>query len=64
MEMHDEHLLTSEETAAILRLKNHRTLAVWRSTKRYPLPYLKFGRTVRYRYGDVKVFLKNQICAR
>lgn len=50
-------LLTSEEVAQILRLKNHRTLAVWRSTKRYPLPYIKYGRAVRYRRKDVDAFL-------
>ncbi|RLM48864.1 DNA-binding protein, partial [Halorubrum sp. Atlit-28R] len=25
------------------------TLAIWRCTKRYPLPYVKVGRLVRYR---------------
>ena len=51
-------LLTSQEVATILRLKNHRTLAVWRSTKRYPLPYVKYGRAVRYLRKDVEEFLE------
>ena len=34
------------------------TLQVWRSTKRYPLPYLKIGRLVRYRQSDLDAFLK------
>jgi predicted site-specific integrase-resolvase len=32
------------------------TLATWRCTKRYPLAYLKIGRLVRYRAGDVEAF--------
>jgi hypothetical protein len=27
------------------------TLQVWRSTKRYPLPFIKVGRLVRYRHS-------------
>lgn len=33
------------------------TLAVWRSTGRYNLPYLKVGRLVRYRVSDLAEFL-------
>ena len=32
------------------------TLATWRCTKRYPLAYVKVGRLVRYRAGDVDAF--------
>ena len=32
------------------------TLATWRCTKRYPLAYVKVGRLVRYRAGDVEAF--------
>lgn len=32
------------------------TLATWRCTKRYPLAYVKVGRLVRYRMGDVEAF--------
>lgn len=32
------------------------TLAVWRSTKRYDLPFLKVGRYVRYRKSDLRKF--------
>lgn len=34
------------------------TLSVWRCTGRVDLPYLKIGRSVRYRVGDVKEFLE------
>lgn len=33
------------------------TLAVWRSTGRYSLPFLKVGRLVKYRLSDLAEFL-------
>lgn len=33
------------------------TLAVWRSTGRYTLPYIKVGRLVRYRRADIEAWL-------
>jgi len=36
------------------------TLCVWRSTGRYNLPYVKVGRKVRYRAGDLREFLENR----
>ena len=33
------------------------SLAVWRSTGRYALPYFKVGRLVRYRVSDLAEFL-------
>jgi hypothetical protein len=32
------------------------TLAVWRSTGRYNLPYVKIGRLVKYKVGDLIAF--------
>ena len=52
-------LLTNEEAAAYLGLKPG-TLDVWRSTKRYSLPYIKVGRLVRYRKSDLDRFLEEQ----
>ena len=49
-------LLTAEETAEILGVKPQ-TLAVWRCAKRYGLPYLKLGRSIRYRLDDVESFI-------
>lgn len=50
--------LREKDTANRLDLKNHHTLAVWRSTKRYPeLRWRKIGRNVRYLAGDVAYFL-------
>ena len=32
-------------------------LRVWRSTGRYNLPFVKIGRVVRYRRGDLAAFI-------
>jgi len=37
------------------------TLAVWRCTKRYPLPWLKIGRRIFYRRRDVEKFVESCI---
>lgn len=44
-------LLTREEAAKFLGVTEG-TLAVWASTKRYPLNYVKIGRLVKYKYQD------------
>ena len=36
------------------------TLAVWRSTGRYKLPFIKVGRKVRYRREDLLVWLSER----
>jgi hypothetical protein len=36
------------------------TLAVWRSTGRYDLPFLKVGRLVKYRVSDLAAFLASR----
>lgn len=36
------------------------TLAMWRCTKRYPLPYIKVGRLVQYRKNHLDAFLANR----
>lgn len=52
-------LLTEIEAAAKLGIKPE-TLQNWRSTKRYPLAYLKIGRSVRYRNSDLDRFLASR----
>jgi len=49
-------LLTEKQVAKLLGVKPS-TLQVWRSTKRYPLPYIKSGRLVRYRASAVQEFI-------
>jgi len=36
------------------------TLAVWRCTRRYPLAYIKCGRSVRYSLAAVEEFLRSR----
>lgn len=48
-------LLTEGEAAEFLGIKPA-TLAVWRATKRYPLPYVKIGSRVRYKKSALQAF--------
>ena len=55
----DTRLLTREEAADYLRVKAS-TLAIWASTKRYALPFIKVGRSVRYTVKDLERFLEER----
>lgn len=48
-------LLTPEEAADFLQVSQI-TLAMWRSTQRYKLPYYKVGGSVRYKLQDLIQF--------
>jgi hypothetical protein len=52
-------LMTDDEFCALARIRKQ-TAAAWRSAKRYPLPYVKVGRLVRYRKVDVIAFLESR----
>jgi hypothetical protein len=52
-------LLTESQAAKALDLRPG-TLSVWRSTKRYPLAFVKVGRAVRYRQSDLRAFLESR----
>lgn len=49
-------LLTPQAVAELLGVSVN-TLAVWRCTGRYPLPYRKVGRKVRYEPSEVEAFI-------
>lgn len=53
-------LLTREEAAKFLNYKPI-TLAIWKSTKRYPLPCLKIGKSIRYKLSDLKKFIEDNL---
>lgn len=53
-------LMTRQEAANYLGVKAN-TLAVWATTKRHPLPYLKIGRLVKYRLSDLQAFLERNL---
>ncbi len=50
-------LLTRRQAAQYLDVTEG-TLAVWASTKRYDLPFVKIGRNVRYRPDDLDRWLE------
>ncbi len=45
-------------SAALFLGTKPNTLAIWRSTQRYQLPYLKVGRKVYYDERDLLAFLE------
>lgn len=53
------NLLTNEEAAEYLGVASN-SLAVWRTTKRYAIPYVKVGRLVKYRLQDLEEFLESR----
>ncbi|AIL64731.1 Helix-turn-helix domain protein [Rickettsiales bacterium Ac37b] len=55
-----EILLTRTQAAEYLGCKVS-TLAIWKCTKRYNLPYVKIGKNVRYRLSDLKEFIEQNI---
>ena len=54
-----QELLTRKEAADYLGVAEQ-TLAVWKSTGRYPLPVVKVGRLARYKKSDLDEFIKRQ----
>jgi len=59
MNLLKQDLLDDKQAAAFLTLKPQ-TLAIWRCTKRYDLPYIRVGRLIRYRRADLENFLANR----
>ena len=57
-----DHLLTTAQAAEYLGVSPG-TLEVWRSTRRYGLPYLKIGRLVKYRKESLDAFLASRTIA-
>jgi excisionase family DNA binding protein len=53
------NLLTPAEAAEILGVTVG-TLTVWRSTRRYPLRYMKLGGRVKYDAAAIEDFLKKR----
>jgi Helix-turn-helix domain len=53
------NFLNTDEAAKFLG-KAPATLVIWRSTKRYGLPYIKMGGSVRYAMDDLLAFVEAQ----
>jgi hypothetical protein len=54
----NNNLLTPSQAADLLGVTIG-TLAVWRCTSRYPLPFVKIDRCVKYRINDINNFIEN-----
>ena len=52
--------LVDEQKAARILDTKPGTLAVWRSTGRHNLPFIKVGRNVRYRRADLEAWLEER----
>ena len=52
----NKSLLNEQEAATYLDVTPG-TLAVWRSTGRYEIPFVKVGRNVRYKRNDLDAWL-------
>ena len=57
IEQNSEDRIISPEECANLLGNSEATLASWRCTGRYGLPYLKIGRHVKYRLSEVMAWL-------
>jgi excisionase family DNA binding protein len=55
-------LLTTADAARLLDVTPG-TLEVWRTTKRYALPYVRVGRNIRYRRSDLVAFVESRLVA-
>lgn len=53
-------LLNPVAAAEFLGLDSAGTLAVWRCTKRYDLPYIKVGHKIMYDVADLIAFLESR----
>jgi len=51
--------MNEEQAAAFLGVKPN-TLAVWRASGRYDLPFVRIGRLIRYRRADLEAWLEKR----
>jgi excisionase family DNA binding protein len=59
-DLSDDALLTEDEAADSLRI-SVRTLQAWRLKAAGP-PFVRVGRAIRYRCGDIKAWIKLNTC--
>ncbi|GHU31741.1 hypothetical protein AGMMS50256_20710 [Betaproteobacteria bacterium] len=53
-------ILDTAQAANHLGITNPQTLAVWRGTGSYSLPFVKVGRSIRYRFSDLDAWLESR----
>lgn len=59
-QMSDGEILTPRQVSELLKIPES-TLAVWRSTNRFVLPFFKLGHHVRYRRADLEKFIERNM---
>lgn len=52
--------LVDEKGAAEILSITPGTLSVWRCLRRYDLPFVKIGKSVRYRMADLEQFIESR----
>jgi excisionase family DNA binding protein len=55
-----DELFDDNDAARLLGVKVQ-TLAVWRMTGRYALPFVRVGRSIRYRKSDIDTWLASRV---
>ncbi|MBU9615220.1 helix-turn-helix domain-containing protein [Burkholderia multivorans] len=53
-------LMTTAQAAEYLGISFH-TLEIWRSTRRYHVPFVKIGNRVRYRRADLDAWIASRL---
>jgi len=56
----DDVLATTEEAATLIKI-NAATLQKWRSTGENNIPFVKIGRSVRYRVTDLRDYVERHV---
>lgn len=56
----DDVLATPEEAATLIKIQVA-TLQKWRSTGENNIPFVKIGRSVRYRVSDLKAYVDRHV---
>ena len=60
LSFNDDVLATPEEAAKLIKI-NASTLQNWRSTGENNIPFVKIGRSVRYRVSDLKAYVDRHV---
>lgn len=58
--LNPELVLLDDKAAGLILDTKPSTLAVWRSTGRYRLPFIKIGNRVKYRLSDLLTFVDSK----
>ncbi len=60
MSVTNDKLMTRKEAAEYLGIRPQ-TLACWASTQRETIPYVRVGRSVRYRKSDLDAWIESRV---